>query len=163
MHSKSAFYLITLVSFILYACTQILGSGQSNPVDYEVLKSGLHSGYPVDGDVQMVISSKAQFEGEWEKIFSHSTNKPEKPTVNFNSEKVILIMLEDKPTGGFGIDGLEVNKSGDKVVVSYHEVHPGDRCGTYQAITRPYKLISIPNTAEEVQIYKGKTIVSDCR
>lgn len=163
MQSNSAFYLLTFASIILYACTQIIGNGQTNPVDYTVLNSGIHSGYPVEGDVEKVIKTRDQFEVEWSKIFSHSTNKPELPAVNFNSDKVILIMLDQKPTGGYGIDSLGVHQSGDKVIISYQEVHPGDRCGTYQAVTRPYKLISIPNTDEKVKFYKGNTIINDCR
>lgn len=163
MKSNSAFYLLPLISFIFYACTQIIGSGQANPVDFTILKSGMHSGYPVEGNVEKVISTQEQFKTEWNKIFSHSTNNPELPAIDFETEKVILIMLDHKPTGGYAINGIEVNKSGDKVVVSYHEVQPGDRCGTIQAITRPYKLISIQNTAKEVYFNKGEAILNNCR
>ncbi|MFD2532398.1 protease complex subunit PrcB family protein [Gracilimonas halophila] len=118
--------------------------------------------YPQEGDVTKKISSGSVFQQEWETVHQSMIPIPELPEVNFNERMVILLMIEGKSTGGYTIDGPQIRLVDDQIVVKYAEVHPGNSCGTTQALTRPYKFISIPKSDKNIKFQKGKTIFFDC-
>lgn len=118
--------------------------------------------YPEQGDISKTISSESVFQEEWEKVHQAMSPIPESPEVNFNERTIILLIIEGKPTGGYTIDGPQLRLVDDQIVVKYAEVHPGNSCGTTQAVTRPYKLISIPKSDKNINFQKGKTIFFDC-
>lgn len=118
--------------------------------------------YPQQGDVTKMISEEPVFQEEWEKVHQSMSPIPELPEVNFSERTLILLMIEGKPTGGYTIDGPQIRLVDDQIVVKYAEVHPGNNCGTTQALTRPYKFISIPKSDKEVVFQKGKTVFHDC-
>lgn len=158
---KQLVFFVATIFAVITAC-----SGLTNnhlPLeDIEEIRSGLHSNYPGENGVEKVIASDFEFKTEWEKTFSSNSQPPEVPVVDFEKRVVVLLMLDHKPTGGYGIDDINLSYNQAEVVVRYSEVEPGPYCGTYQATTRPYVFISIPKLDGEITIIKEKIITTDC-
>ncbi|MEX0722920.1 MAG: protease complex subunit PrcB family protein [Gracilimonas sp.] len=157
----SVLFLVTIFS-LGTACSQIPDFGGAIMNSVEELKSDHSSNYPVEGKITKTVTSEQVFKMEWEKVHEGMSPIPERPIVNFEERFVILVMLETKPTGGFGFDEFRVHENADQYVVFYSEAHPGDGCFTTQALTRPYKFISVPNTDKEVEFVKGDTVFNHC-
>lgn len=130
--------------------------------EIEEIKSGHYSNYPGEGQVERVITSKSIFEAEWEKVYTSTSPLPEVPTIDFENRTIILIMLDQKPSGGYAIDELNISYNQSEIVVGYSEVEPGPNCVTTDAITRPFVFISIPKLDGEINIIKENIITTDC-
>lgn len=159
---KLSAILIIMITTMGMACSQIPGYEGVEMDDVEIIESEYYSNYPEEGEITKKISSKEVFEIEWEMVHSGMNPVPELPEINFEERDLILLMLDTKPTGGYGIDHFEVYTSDHQITVQYAERHPGDNCFTTQALTRPYKFISIPKSDKEVKFLKGETVINDC-
>lgn len=155
---KQLVFIVTTIFVFMTACTGL--TENHLPIeDIEEIKSGFHSNHPGEGEVVKVIKSNIDFKTEWEKTFS-SNSQP--PVIDFENRNVVMIMLDHKPTGGFGIDDINLSFNQAEVIVRYSEIEPGPMCGTTQATTRPYVFISIPKLDGEIKIIKEKVITTDC-
>lgn len=147
---------------IAFGCSQLPGDGNNITDSIEVVSSGHYSNFPEEGDVQRVISTKAGFAEEWNKVHAETSPIPDLPNVNFNNKKLALILMEAKPSGGFDLTDIEVYESDDKTVIAFSEVAPGEGCIVTMAITRPYVFLSYPDNGHEVEFHKKDDIVKDC-
>ncbi|MEX0844050.1 MAG: protease complex subunit PrcB family protein [Balneolaceae bacterium] len=154
--------LMVAITFLLIACTQVPGFGDQLNGKFVEIKKGYYSNYPGEGEVQKVITSPSDFSNEWHKVFSSRSPEPEVPNIDFTDHQVILVMLETKSSGGFGITDFKVTESDSEVIISYSEVKPGKGCMVTQALTRPFYIASVPNNEKKVQFYKKDPVVNDC-
>lgn len=157
----SALFLVMIFIFGT-ACSQIPDFGGEIMYSVEELESEYYSNYPEGGEITKKFASERVFEIEWKKVHQGMEPIPERPIVNFEERFVILVMLDTKPSGGFGFHEFTVHENADQYVVFYSEAHPGDGCFTTQALTRPYKFISVPDTEKEVKFVKGDTVLNHC-
>ena len=158
---RQVVFIVTTIFTFITACSGL--TDNHLPLeDIEEIKSGHYSNYPGDDGVQRVIISNGVFEAEWEKVYTSSSQPPEVPVIDFENRTVVLLMLDHKPTGGYGIDDINLSYNHAEMVVRYSEVEPGPNCGTTQATTRPYVFISIPKLDGEVEIIKENIITTDC-
>lgn len=67
---------------------------------------------------------------------------------------VAVIALGARPTGGYGIEILSVERHGDSLAIRYRETKPGSDDMVTQAITYPYVLVEIDAVAENVRFAK---------
>lgn len=158
---KLLMILIMVMGIIPAACSQVPINGEVMD-NVEEIESEYYSNYSEEGEITKKISSKEVFEIEWEMVHSGMDPVPELPEINFDERDIILLMMDTKPTGGYGIDHFKVHASDDQIAIQYAERHPGENCFTTQALTRPYKFISIPKSDKEVKFLKGETVINDC-
>lgn len=154
--------MVATISFSIFSCTQFLGKGTQSIVEFMEIEKGFYSNYPHKGEVQKVINNASDLSDEWEKVFSSRHPVPESPYLNFNDRQVILLMLDTKPSGGYGITDLEVVEEESQLMVRYSEIKPGNGCMLTQAITKPYLFISIPNIKKKIHFMKKEPVVRDC-
>lgn len=159
---KLSAILIIMIATMGIACSQIPGYEGVEMDDVVEIESEHYSNYSEEGEITKKISSKEVFEIEWEMVHSGMEPVPELPDVNFDKRDLILLMMDTKPTGGYGIDLVSVQAKDEHLTVQYAEQHPGENCFTTQALTRPYKFISIPKSDKEVKFLKGETVINDC-
>jgi|AntRauTorckE6833_2_1112554.scaffolds.fasta_scaffold06503_2 hypothetical protein len=157
-------HLIVIISTILLLITgcSVLTENHLPLEDIEEIKSGFHSNYPGEDGIERVITSNSVFEAEWEKVYTSNTQPPEVPNIDFENRMVVLIMLDHKPTGGYGIDEVNLKYNHSEMIVGYSEVEPGSFCGTIQVETKPYVFISIPKLDFEVKVIKDEVVSVDC-
>ncbi|MEX0720863.1 MAG: protease complex subunit PrcB family protein [Balneolaceae bacterium] len=152
-------YLLNLI-FMLSACSAI--SDDTVTVnDVVEIESGHYAAYPDSGVVQKLITSPTEFKSEWEKIFESRQPTPELPNVDFENRRVVLLLMEGKPNGGYSIDDVQLKENADLRTISYTEFGPGNNCFTTQALTRPFYFASIPKSDKEIE-FKKQVDVVDC-
>ena len=154
--------IITIAVAMGMACSQVSDNLALPVNDVEEIESAYYSNYPEEGEITKKITSRQEFDIEWDKTHEGMSPTPELPIVDFEERDVILLMLETKPTGGYGIDHYEILTNSDQFIIRFAESHPGEQCGTTQALTRPYKFISIPKSDKEIVFQKGKTVFHNC-
>ncbi len=159
---KLSTMLIIMIGTMGMACSQIPEYEGVEIDDVVEIESEYYSNYPEEGSITKKISSEEVFELEWERVHRGMDPVPGLPEINFEERDLILLMLDTKPSGGYGIDQVRVQVNDEQLTVQYTEQHPGENCFTTQALTRPYTFISIPKSNKEVKFLKGKTVINDC-
>jgi hypothetical protein len=150
------------VMLFVAGCSGVSGINGDALHQIEIIESEYYSNYPEDGVVQKVITNKWEFSSEWKKVHKGMSPVPELPAVDFTSKTVVLIMLDTKPTGGYSIKDIKVEKNRFNTFVKYKEVRPGNSCGTTQAITKPYAFVSIPSPEKPIQITPENPETKNC-
>lgn len=159
---KFSAILVLMIATMGMACSQIPGYEGVVMNDVEEIKSEYYSNYSEEGNITKKISMKEVFKIEWELLHQGMDPVPELPAINFDDRDLILLMLDAKPSGGYGIENLKFQTNDEQLIIQYAESHPGSGCFTTQAITRPYKIISIPKADKEIVFLKGETVINDC-
>lgn len=95
-----------------------------------------HSG--IHAKRRQVISDSATWQSVWSEIFSGVSPQPALPTVDFNTDMVLLAAEGDEATGGFGIfiDGAAMTLDGT-LIVAVTSASPGPGCINTQQATQP--------------------------
>lgn len=109
----------------------------------------------------LVIRQESQFNEFWESLHQSKTPIPDLPEVDFNNQMVIAATMETQPSGGFGIEIIQVRLKDSILGVKVLNTKPGDGCITTQALTTPHHLIKLDKRSEEVEFFEEEKI-NDC-
>lgn len=123
------------------------------------LASEYYSGF--DEQTQRVIGSAADWVLAWTQLYRRLQPKPGIPDVDFGTQRVIIVGLGTKSSGGYAVrlDSLVTFENGTKVFTTA-EV-PGNRCGVTAALTQPVFAVRVPVPAEPVT-FEQQTVVHNC-
>ncbi len=130
--------------------------GPCAPLAFRTLDRGTFSGA---SEQTTVIRDQDSWELFWETHGSIFTPRPERPTVDFESEMVIAV-LRQFTSGGYyvKIDSLAARTGG--LDLFYTEVEPSVDCGTPDVETQPYHYIAVSTVSGDVTSFA--TIVQLC-
>lgn len=73
---------------------------------------------------------------------------------DFNSDMLVALFMGEKPTAGYSIEIISIEKTADKVIVKYRENTPAEGAIEAQVITYPYCIKAIENTTLPVEFQK---------
>ncbi|MGV3523654.1 MAG: protease complex subunit PrcB family protein [Candidatus Sericytochromatia bacterium] len=93
---------------------------------------------------QRMVSDQEAFENLWEE---HTGSLSNLPSVDFEQQTVVAVMMGQKKTGGYQITITGVRKEGDDLVVSYSEKIPANGSFNSQVLTSPAHLVRIDASA----------------
>jgi hypothetical protein len=117
-------------------------------VPFVTISKGITSG--VTGRSFLAIRTAQEWQDIWQQHSSHLTASPNLPPVDFSKEMVIAIFQGTRTTGGFSVEILRVEKSGEKLLVCYQERVPSPGSLVAQVLTQPYHIIKLQGTEGEV-------------
>jgi hypothetical protein len=82
----------------------------------------------------------------WRTAYATRGEAPELPSVNFNSEMVVVAALGSRSSGGYTVhlDSARINSGVLEIIV--RSVSPGPTCGTTGAITDPVAAAAMPRS-----------------
>jgi hypothetical protein len=126
--------------------------GNEEMVPFVTLSRGITSA--MAGRSFLAIRTAQEWQDIWHQHSSHLTVSPGLPPVDFSKEMVIAIFQGNKPTGGFSIEILRVEKSEEKFLVFYKEVTPPPGSMVPQALTQPCHMIKLQRMEGEVIFQK---------
>jgi hypothetical protein len=108
-----------------------------------------------------LVSDVSTWTNVWAQVYSGRQPKPALPPVDFEAERVIVVALGERSSGGYAIriDSLVAFEQGTVVYVTGRA--PGDRCGVTMALTQPAHLVRAPTPLEPL-IFERQTVVHDC-
>ncbi len=100
---------------------------------------------------------------EFTEVYAASdlNNQDDIPAVDFDRQVVIAIHLGTKPTSGYGLRLTSVKYEGDRALINYDTLVPGNGCMLNQVITYPYCLIAVDDRIRQVQV-RERIITSSC-
>ncbi len=87
-----------------------------------------------------VLQTQEDYEALWADLHADRSTVPAPPSVDFESEVVVAIVLGERPTAGYSveIEGVEASEDGEEARIQFTEVVPS--CAAAQVLTAPYVL-----------------------
>ena len=117
----------------------------------------------IEDGLKLVIHSEAEYADIWSQLHGHQDSIPDRPTLNFEEESLVVIVMESQPTGGYDvtIDEVLLNEAGDQAQIRYTETSPGETCSVTMARTSPYLLATI-DVPVDTASFEASTEVRSC-
>jgi hypothetical protein len=125
--------------------------GPEDPGEGEGFRSlalGQHSGHR-DG-VERVISTEEEWSAFWETHTADETPAPERPAVDFESERVVAIVLTDRPNGCHYVVVKNVTEADGETRVDGREYTPSPDMVCTDVITQPFHFVAVPADGTDV-------------
>lgn len=163
-----AFLFCLMMLTGITACTETPKDSESDskekqaPVEVSIVDKGGYGQFETEGVITEVANNEEEYASLWKQVHANKDPEPELPDVDFATSKVILIMLDTKTSGGYRIDEPTITDSRNETIVEYREVHPGNKCVTTDALTRPFLFMTIPDNGEQVRFHKKETRIHHC-
>jgi protease stability complex PrcB-like protein len=110
-------------------------------VSFQTVAKGYRSG--VREPLQIVARNQTEWDALWKRHVSIETNPGPTPSINFTKEIVVGLFLGEKPTGGYAVEIIRVEKSHDTLVIYYREKNPLPGSIATQALTQPFNIINV--------------------
>ncbi len=118
-----------------------------------------YSGLVDAGD--LVIADSQTWAVIWARLNAGRQPDPPLPAVDFGTERVILVALGQRNSGGYDIriDSVVHFQRGSVTYVT--ATAPGDRCVTTGALTQPVDVIRLSPSMEPIA-FQQRAVVRDC-
>ena len=108
-----------------------------DPVPFKTLDAGDQS--DIETKREAVVRTAAEWTALWKQLGS---SRPQ-PAVDFTRSTVLGVFLGSRPTAGFSVAIVTVDRQGAELVVTYRERRPNPTDMVAQMLTAPYLLVTI--------------------
>jgi hypothetical protein len=115
-----------------------------------------------DEAAQLVIRDTAAWAQAWARIYARHGEAPPRPAFDPATERLVLVAIGTRATGGFSILLDSALVARDTLVVHATSSRPGQRCGTTAALTQPVDVARVPRLEAPVRFAVRET-VTECR
>jgi hypothetical protein len=125
-----------------------------NPIQLHRLTPGgqpvLYSGLALP--TRSVVADQATFEALWRQAFGDATGGGvAPPAVNWARDKVVVVALGERPSGGHAITVTSAKRFEDELLIEVETQLPGN-CPSAAVMTQPLDIVSIPRNEPNVII-----------
>lgn len=117
------------------------------------------SGYETPG--LRVVRSADAWTAAWDTLTQPVSPEPPLPSVDFDTEMVVIAAEGIKPSGGHGLLIQHVTETRDTIFVLAESTRPGRNCFTTQALTSPLDARLLPRSDLPVVLMTAR-LVYDC-
>ncbi len=111
------------------------------PVSFQTVARGSRSG--IAEAAQIVVRDQAEWASLWQKHSSVDANPPAPPAIDFGKELVAAVFLGQKPTGGYAVEIVSVERSNGQLTVGLRETSPAPGAIATQAFTQAFHIVRI--------------------
>lgn len=105
---------------------------------------GVHANRETSG--QIVARDLKTWQDAWKTMQGNVKPGPDTPQTDFNKNEIIAVFMGQKPSGGYAVEIVGVEKKTDKLVVKVKESSPPPDAMVTMALTSPYHVVEIPRT-----------------
>lgn len=128
-------------ALLLIACTDLAIAGS---IPIRTLAKGAFS--QIQTRSELVIKDEARWKEVWEKHSGAGGSAKTMPDVDFSKEMVLVVAMGRQTTGGYGVEVVKAESSGDalKVYVVRKTPRPGGM--SLQALTAPFHIVALPKS-----------------
>jgi len=109
-----------------------------------VLAAGTQSA--VRTPVMLTVTSEAVFEEVWYAIHANQLSPPPVPVVDFARETVIVLILGERPSAGYGVRISAIARASRGIEVTVDVVSPGSDRMAAAVLTSPFQLTAVEVT-----------------
>lgn len=89
------------------------------------------------------IRTEAELLRFWNRVHGTQLTIPPVPQVDFRRETILGIVLDSKPSGGYGIEIVDVRLEGNDIFIDVRETSPPPGSMTTQALTTPWVMVRV--------------------
>jgi len=109
----------------------------------------------------LVIADSQSWATTWAQLIRGVGPPPALPAVDFRTERVVLVALGQRSTGGYDIriDSVVQFQRGSVTYVT--ATSPGQKCGTTSALSQPVDVIRLSPKVEPI-VFQRRAVVRDC-
>jgi hypothetical protein len=154
MHAQALAVAGLLVAFLLAGCHEIgVEPGEDavmTEVDVRDLDLGQHSGH--EQEDRRLITSQSDWESFWQQHRDPMTEEEEAPAVDFDQERIIAVLMGQRPNGCYAIMVSEVlrDEAAQRTVANVTSVVPSPEAMCPQVIVHPFHFIAVPDDGTDV-------------
>jgi hypothetical protein len=132
------------------------------PQNPRVMQQGGQSAYTNDSAAAFLASNQSQLQTIWRLATGLQLPQPAPPSVDFNLNRVVAFFWGQKPTGGYGIQLLSTQLSGNTLRVTLRLNSPAPGAILTQALTSPFLMLEVPGRFTRVEFVdsSGRVLVS---
>lgn len=105
----------------------------------------------IDSYREVVARTPEEFAALWSA--AGLTGAP--PNVNFTTTMLVGVFLGSRPTAGYGVDIVAVERAGDVLDVQYREQAPAPDTMRAQVLTFPFHVVGVPRHEGAVRFVKA--------
>jgi hypothetical protein len=98
---------------------------------------------------ELVIRDQLELERFWRRLWATVDQPPKTPYVDFKKEAVVVIVMGQRPTGGYSIRANHIQRTGGRLRVIYSTSSPGRGCITTQSFETPVAILRFQLPAPE--------------
>ena len=113
------------------------------------LDKGTHSG--IADPREVVVQSEREWETLWKQ---HAPTGPPLPSVNFAEEQVVGVFAGQRPTAGYRVEIVKVERESSGLDVVYRIESPPQDAIVAQELTQPFHLVRLPALGLPVRFKK---------
>ncbi len=133
----------------------------SNKISFQTFLSGHNSGLVGNEPAVFKIETQAQWAELWSTHRSAVSPKTAPPAFSFEDQILVAVFDRQHSAGGVDIKVQVITRSESSIVVEVVRTVPGPGCVVLQAFTVPFDIVSIDDSAGEVQLVFTDS-VTDC-
>lgn len=125
------------------------------PQNPRVMQQGGSSAYTNEGASAFIASNQGQLQTIWRLATGNQLPQPATPSVDFNLNRVVAFFWGQKPTGGYGIQLVSTQFSGNTLRVTLRLNSPAPGAILTQALTSPFLMLEVPGRFTRVEFVDG--------
>ena len=111
---------------------------------------------------QFVVRDANAWQQTWADIWRNHVPPPPLPSIDFESEMVVVAALGTRPSGGFSVFIDSASAGPEGVVVRVRALSPGSNCAVTLAVTQPVDVARAPRRDGAVE-FTERHEIQDCR
>jgi hypothetical protein len=109
------------------------------------VSSGIHEAR------RSVVRTPEEWTALWTKHAGERLPSDPVPVIDWTKDMVVVVVLGDRPTGGYSVEISGVEQLKDKLVVRSHAIEPAPGSVQTQAVTSPFAFRTVPRFDGEVE------------
>jgi len=90
-----------------------------------------------------IIKDQSSLLSVWNKFYGNQLSVPALPTVDFDKETIVAILMGQKSTGGYALELNNISLDNAELYLDLKQIVPDEGAITTQAFTNPWMLIKI--------------------
>ncbi|GIW26032.1 protease complex subunit PrcB family protein [Meiothermus sp.] len=116
-----------------------------------ILQQGSQSAYTASSPAAYLASNTSQLLTLWRLATGNQIPQPATPAVDFNLNRVVAFFWGQKPTGGYSVQYVSSQLSGNTLRVTLRLNSPAPGAILTQALTSPFVILEVPGRFERVE------------
>lgn len=115
---------------------------------WRVVASGMQAAVRVP--VARRIADPGTWIDAWAALHANKSDPPARPEIDFWSETAVIILLGQRPTGGYEVSVVDIDLSRDPAHIEIDVTLPAAGSVVSQALSTPYLIVAIPGPDRDV-------------
>ncbi len=140
-----------LVALALVSCSSTgEATEKAGPVEFESLVRQEQTG--LVAPEQRVIRTEQAWSEAWKQIMTYRIPAPERPVIDFERDMVVLVALGERPTAGYAVEVVSIERDGAFLRVVARETKPSADMAQATVLTHPVHAVRVPRSDGPVEV-----------